>query len=202
MIQTQLKTLIKFGAICAAALSLAGCKDKAPSAQDQFFDNVAALCGKSFAGKLVSTDAVDADFISAAMVMHVRDCSDREIRIPFHVDGNRSRTWIISRTDVGLRLKHDHRHEDGHEDAVTMYGGDTDSAGTALRQDFPVDQFSIDMFNREGLTVSVTNIWSVIVKPGQSYTYQLAREGRDFRVEFDLTQPVNTPPPAWGHDGH
>lgn len=198
-----MQTLLKNGAICVAAtLSLVGCKDKAMSAQDQFFDNVSALCGKSYAGKLVSNDAVDADFKTASMVMHVRDCSDREIRIPFHVDENRSRTWIITRTDTGLRLKHDHRHEDGHEDEVTMYGGDTDSAGTALRQDFPVDEFSILMFNRTRLNASVTNIWSVIIEPGQSYSYQMAREGRTFRVEFDLTQPVNTPPPAWGHDKH
>ena len=38
------------------------------------------------------------------MVMHVRECSDERVAIPFHVklDGewDRSRTWLITRTDT------------------------------------------------------------------------------------------------------
>ena len=30
--------------------------------------------------------------------MHVRDCSERELRIPFHVGDDRSRTWVVTRT--------------------------------------------------------------------------------------------------------
>src|SRR3546814_4385617 len=55
-----------------------------------------------------------------AMVMHIRHCTNDRIEIPFHIDGlgpnggwDRSRTWIVSRTGAGLRLKHDHRHADG-----------------------------------------------------------------------------------------
>ncbi len=66
---------------------------------------------------------------AATLVMHVRECSDAEIRIPFFVDDDRSRTWVLSRTDTGLGLKHDHRHEDGTEDSVTQYGGDTAHTG-------------------------------------------------------------------------
>lgn len=190
--------LFKSVAALTLALPLISACSAQPDPQDAFFDALSTLCGKSYSGALVSNDAVDADFKTATMVMHVRDCSAREIRIPFHVDENRSRTWIITRTGDGLRLKHDHRHEDGSDDAVTMYGGDTAAAGTAARQDFPVDQFSIDMFNREGLTASVTNIWSVGVIPGETFAYQMARENRVFRVEFDLSQEVETPPAAWG----
>ena len=75
--------------------------------------------------------------------------------------------------------------------------------------DFPVDQYSIDMFEREGLTASVTNVWTVEVDPqgadDAAFAYQLRRtvengapEDRFFRVEFDLTQPVEAPPAAWG----
>ena len=56
-----------------------------------------------------------------------------ELRVPFHV-GDNLRTWILTRTDSGLRLKHDHRHEDGSDDPVTMYGSDTATPGTAARQ--------------------------------------------------------------------
>jgi len=160
------------------------------SAQDAFFANLTALCGQSFDGQ-VEVDvpaAPDNDaFAGKALVMHVRDCSDSEIRIPFHVGEDHSRTWIVTRTGEGLRLKHDHRHEDGTPDAVTMYGGDTADEGTANRQEFPVDAESIAMFEQEGLDASVTNTWAIEVVPGEHYTYELARPGgRLFRVRFDL----------------
>ncbi len=184
----------------AAALTLAACTPPTPAAspQDAFFANLTALCGQSYAGRVVSTDAADADMAGQALVMHVRDCSDSEIRIPFNVGENRSRTWVITRTDTGLRLKHDHRHEDGAEDAVTQYGGDTASEGTATRQEFPVDQFSQDLFVANNIPQSVTNIWAVEVNPGATFAYELRRENRHFRVEFDLSAPVAAPPPPWG----
>lgn len=133
------------------------------------------------------------------MVMHVRECSDREIRIPFHVGDDHSRTWVISKQAEGLRLKHDHRHEDGSEDAVTQYGGDTAGEGTATRQSFPVDAVSIEMFEREGLTASVVNVWSVEVDEGL-FAYELTRPNRLFRVEFDTATPVTLPPAPWGYE--
>ena len=188
--------------LLASAITLVACgeqTEQTPTSADQFFENFSSICGKSFAGNLVSSDEVDADFAGMAMVMHVRDCSENEIRIPFHVEDNRSRTWIISRTSTGLRLKHDHRHEDGEEDVVTMYGGDTATPGTENRQEFPADEFSKQLFTREGLDVSVDNVWAVEIHPGETYAYELRRPNRFFRVEFDLKEPIETPPPAWGH---
>ncbi len=170
---------------------------KQASAQQQFFDAIASRCGQSFAGRLVSTDAADADMANVPMVMHISKCSANEIRIPFHVGDNRSRTWVLTRTRRGLRLKHDHRHEDGSEDAITQYGGDTVSEGTPTRQEFPVDAESIGLFTINGMQVSNTNIWAVEVD-AERFAYELSREGRLFRVEFDLTHPVATPLPAWG----
>lgn len=167
------------------------------SAQQQFFDAIASHCGKSYAGKLVSTDAADADMVDKPMIMHVSTCSTNEIRIPFHVGDNRSRTWVLSRTDNGLRLKHDHRHEDGGEDAITQYGGDTVAEGSATRQEFPVDAESIALFNANDMQVSTTNVWAIDIDP-EHFAYELKREGRWFRVEFDLAHAVATPAPAWG----
>ena len=178
-------------------LGLMACQPKAKSAQETFFDKLSEHCGKSYAGKLVSKDEADADFVGKPMVMHVRECSDTTLRIPFHVDEDHSRTWVISKTDKGLRLKHDHRHKDGSEDAVTQYGGDTIYDGAVSRQVFPVDQFSIDMFEREGLTASVVNIWAVEIN-NSTFAYELSRPNRHFRVEFDVTKPVETPPAPWG----
>lgn len=122
--------------------------------------------------------------------MHVRDCSAEEIRIPFWVGEDRSRTWVITRTETGLRLKHDHRDPDGTTHTLHWYGGDTANEGTATRQEFPVDQESIDLFNKNDAAVSTTNVWAVEVNPDQTYVYELKRENRHMRVEFDVTKPV------------
>lgn len=183
-------------ALCASCAST-----PAPSPQDAFFARLQALCGQSFAGRVaVDTPAPAGEdpFRDGPLVMHVRECTRDEIRIPFHVGADRSRTWVVTRTPQGLRLKHDHRHEDGTEDALTQYGGDTASAGTANRQEFPVDAFSKTMFSAQGRAVSNTNTWAMEVDPGRVFVYELARPQRLFRVEFDLTKPVPAPPAPWG----
>ncbi len=130
--------------------------------------------------------------------MHVRECTPRQVRVPFHVGDDHSRTWVITRTDDGLRLKHDHRHADGSPDVLTMYGGDTTTPGTPVRQEFPVDAESRALFEREGREASMSNVWAIELEPGRRYVYELKRPGRLFRVEFDLTNPVPLPPPPWG----
>ena len=186
--------------ISAFALALCGCAavPRAEGPQQQFHARLRALCDHSYAGRVTTGDAADREMASSRLVMHVSACTAEEIRIPFHVGDDRSRTWVISRTATGLRLKHDHRHADGSEDALTQYGGDTISPGTAGRQEFPADEYSRDLFVRGNIPQSVTNVWAVEIEPGRAFTYELRRPGRHFRVEFDLTRPVATPPPAWG----
>ncbi|MDP3852676.1 hypothetical protein [Phenylobacterium sp.] len=169
-----------------ALLVLIATPAQAQTPQAAFFDRLSALCGKSFAGKVVTNDPADAAFAGKPLVMHVKTCTPDEVRIPFHVGEDQSRTWVVTRTTTGLRLKHDHRHEDGTQDAVSQYGGDTTAPGTASRQEFPVDQVSKDLFVRENRAVSVTNVWAMEVEPGQVFAYELRRPGRHFRVEFDL----------------
>lgn len=186
----------------AAAGQAAGAESLAPA--DAFMARLAEHCGQAFAGRIV-TDVPPAEgedpFAGKALVMHVRECSADELKVPFHVGDDHSRTWVITRTDTGLRLKHDHRHADGSPDAVTLYGGDTDGAGTAVRQSFPVDAESVEMFGREGLKASIQNTWAMEIEPGQRFLYELSRPGgRLFQVEFDLSQPVDTPPAPWGHE--
>ena len=184
------------------ALALAGCATVPPSQPaDAFMAAIARHCGKAYEGRVVTTDPADKDFAGKRLVMHVRDCRPGEIRIPFHVGEDRSRTWVLTRILTGLRLKHDHRHEDGSSDVLTMYGGDTATPGTASRQEFPVDAESIALFRREKREASVTNVWAMEVHRDM-FAYELRRPpipgGRFFRVEFDLTRPVPAPPPPWG----
>lgn len=168
---------------------------------DAFMAALASHCGQAFAGevRVDVPESPDNAFAGKAMVMHVRECREGEIRIPFHVGDDRSRTWVITRTATGLRLKHDHRHADGSPDESTMYGGDTARAGTAVRQEFPVDAESVAMFGKLGMPASVTNIWAIEIVPGQQFVYELSRPGgRLFQVEFDLSRPVPAPPAPWG----
>ena len=163
---------------------------------DAFMDALRVHCGNAYEGRVVSTDAADADFASEILILHVRDCNPEAIRAPFHVGGDRSRTWVFTRTENGVRLKHDHRHEDGSEDAVTQYGGDSAIIEDG-RAEFPADQYSIDLFRREGLDQSVANVWAVEISDDQ-FAYELSRENRFFRAEFDLTKPAQIPPAPWG----
>lgn len=198
-----MKRIVTTAKSLAVSLALSACAsapDPTPAPQDAFFARLTALCGQAFAGQVTTRDPRDEAFASQPLVMHVRECGEREIRIPFHVGEDRSRTWVITRTDSGLRLKHDHRHEDGTEDVLTQYGGDTATTGSAERQDFPADAFSRDLFVANGIPQSVDNVWAVEVRPGDAFAYELRRPDRHFRVAFDLTQPVAPPPPPWGHE--
>lgn len=190
-------------------LVLAGCAGTpagtAPTsaAADDFLDRLRNYCGQAFEGRIIANQPVSTTpdpFEGKRLVMHVRECGDDVLRVPFHVGDDHSRTWVLTRTSDGLRLKHDHRHQDGSDDAVTMYGGDTASAGSAARQEFPVDAESIATFQREGLTASVTNVWAMEIHPQSRFVYELARPGRLFQVEFDLSRAVPAPPAPWGSD--
>lgn len=194
-------------AFAIAASACASTAPTAPTAQapaDGFLAAIARHCGQAYAGRIVANEprptTPDA-FEGKALVMHVRGCDApvQGLRIPFHVGDDHSRTWVLTRTTGGLRLKHDHRHADGSPDAVTLYGGDTADAGTVVRQVFPVDAESRALFQREGLNASLQNAWAMEIEPGERFVYELRRPGgRLFRVEFDLTRPVPLPPAPWG----
>ena len=168
------------------------------ASHNAFFDLINRHCGKAFAGKIaVDNDPSDA-FTNKALIMHVRKCSSRELQIPFHVGDDASRTWIITKTGSGLSLKHDHRHQDGSYDKLTMYGGHTQDAGWANVQSFPADQYTKELFVEQGLPQSNENIWQMFVYP-DSFSYRLIRHGREFKVDFDLTTPVTPPSAPWGY---
>lgn len=176
-----------------------GCSERpaplAATPQDAFWLNLSSECGQAFAGRLTDGNDTDSLMRQSDLVMHVRSCTDSVIRVPFHVGTDRSRTWVFTRTADGLRLKHDHRHEDGSEDAVTQYGGDTRNVGTATSQAFPADAETATI-----VPTAATNVWTVEIVPGERFVYALRREGTDrfVRVEFDLTTPIDTPPAPWG----
>jgi hypothetical protein len=82
-------------------------------------------------------------------------------------------------------LKHRHAHGET-EDALSNYGGDTQTPGSAARQDFPADAESKSMFLAQNRAVSVDNVWALELTPGTDFAYSLRRPNRFVRVAFDL----------------
>lgn len=166
---------------------------------DTFWTQLQALCGNAYAGLLIVEPDGEAGFAGQDLVMHVRECREDRIRIPFFVGEDRSRTWVLTRVEVDgeprLELKHDHRHADGSEDEVTMYGGATTNLGLNTQQVFPADQHT-----REIIEPAHANVWRIELLPGDRFSYHLRRLGteRVFRVDFDLAETIETPEAPWG----
>lgn len=157
-------------------------------AQRDFFKNMKKLCGQKFEG---ATDFPTGDpahpLAGKRLVMHVETCGEREIRIPFRVGDDRSRTWVLTMTNAGLLFKHDHRHEDGTPDRVTNYGGLASNGGTAREQRFPADAFTSAL-----IPEARTNVWTMrIDKDQRRFMYYLERDGAArYRAYFDLAKPL------------
>jgi hypothetical protein len=168
--------------------------------QDTFWENMARQCGQAFPGRLAQ-NRPDRDMLTGdeVLIAHWVRCDDATLHIAFHVgrDGgtswDRSRTWVLTRDDEGLELRHDHRLPDGAEDeGNTWYGGRTVDDGSPSTQWFLLDE-------RRAEDGSVLG-WRLEISPGERYTYGTIR-GDDYtwRLDFDLSEPVPAPPPAWGH---
>jgi hypothetical protein len=168
---------------------------KTNSTQEKFWQSLQGLCGNAYKGTVVSAPANDTTFKDKILLMHVRSCEPTVIRIPFFVGENRSRTWVFTKTEKVLSLKHDHRHKDGTADSITQYGGQTANSGMETLQMFPADQETTNL-----LPAAATNVWWVEVVPGKYFTYNLRRIGTDrlFSIRFDLSAPVDKPEGPWG----
>jgi len=182
---TSLMLLAVFPAAAAAS----------PDPSGAFWSAVSGLCGQAFEGELIESPEGEDDFVGKRLVMHVRECSDDVIRIPFMVGDDRSRTWVLTRQAGRIELKHDHRHEDGSHDEVTMYGGRATNTVTAGAQYFPADQQT-----RALIEPAFSNVWTMRVAPDKTFTYGLWRLGtpRVFRIDFHLGEAIEPPPAPWG----
>ena len=155
--------------------------------QGAFFTRLRELCGQRFAGRGVFSSTPDDPMMRARLVMHVAECSSEEIRVPFLVDDDRSRTWVITLHPGALQLKHDHRHADGTPDEITMYGGWAAAGGSGYRQQFPADSQTAAL-----VPAAAANVWTLeIDERAAQFIYDLQRDGRPrFRAVFDLGKPL------------
>jgi hypothetical protein len=164
---------------------------------DTFWDNMKQLCGLAFEGRVEHAPTGDTVFSDQVIQIHVGRCDDNKIFVHLHVGDDRSRTWVLTREDGRLLLKHDHRHKDGTEDILSQYGGWTSNTGMSTTQVFPADQFTVSI-----LPAASANVWWFELISGQYLTYNLRRLNTDrfFSLRFDLSKTVDTPPNAWGWD--
>lgn len=152
-----------------------------------FINSLSAYCGNAYGGKVIfPADGTD-PFAGEELVMHVQSCSDSLVMIPFTVGEDKSRTWVIRKTPEGLQLKHDHRHEDGTPDEVTMYGGTSTSSDDNLTQQFPADAHTAQL-----IPAAATNEWTLAISPdGKTFSYILKRDNKmRFQADFNLTEPL------------
>lgn len=162
---------------------LTGCQTATPEAgpQQQFFSGVSALCGARFEGQSTFPEDPGDAFRGKRLVAIIEDCGKDQIRIPFRVGDDHSRTWILSRVGGGIELKHDHRHADGTPDEVTLYGGTTNQAGSELAQSFPADDYTAQL-----IPEAATNEWFITLSAdGEELIYYLERHGKPrFKAEL------------------
>lgn len=165
-----------------------------------FFAAMSQQCGNAYQGSLTTAPPGD-DMITFedVLVVHFRECSDDVLKLPFHIqtvangEWNRSRTWIYTKHEDGLELRHDHRKPDGSEDDVTMYGG----------LQYGVNESNVQIFQSLPRTeeTGIFRGWRVEIDPGVRYTYGTIRGDEwSWRIDFDLTSPIEAPPAPWGHE--
>ncbi len=141
---------------------------------ESFFNHLSDLCGSTFQGYSSFPDDPDHDFYGKLLIATVETCTDSEIRIPFSVGNDTSRTWIITKNPNSLTLKHDHRHADGTPDEITNYGGTTNTSGSEYSQAFPADPFTAKL-----IPAAATNVWTITLSNDKKHlTYDLQRNNQ------------------------
>ncbi|WP_420573506.1 hypothetical protein [Kordia sp.] len=183
----KLKIVILFCCVSLTALS----QEITPA--KKFWNSLQSHCGKAYEG-ILELPKEDKDFGGKKLVMHVRKCTENEIKIPFFVGEDKSRTWILSYKNDRITLKHDHRHKDGSEDKINFYGGTASNTGKADIQVFPADAKTQKM-----IPAAATNVWWITIDESR-FTYNLRRLGTDrvFKVVMDLTKTIQKPSTPWG----
>jgi hypothetical protein len=155
----------------------------------RFLANYQDYCGYAYEGESSLVELGDDHPLeNAELLMILQHCLEDEVRIPFHVNDDRSRTWVVRRVGDGrLHLSHDHRYPDGTEHVANMYGGYSDGEGDVHTVYFPADQATIaERPSRE------INRWAKSFDhSAQRYYYRLyLRDTLRYEAVFDLSRPL------------
>ncbi len=183
----KLTPMLFLCSILFAAPTSAG-TEASSSPSDDLFSVLVSLCGKVFSGEMTfPEDGLDA-FAGKKLVAKIEQCSDTEVRVPFHVGEDESRTWVFTKLSTNetsqIELKHDHRHKDGTPDEVTMYGGMSkttrlSSFDQSLERALYQQSFPADKYTQQLIPEASTNIWTVSINQSlDTLTYYLSRHGK------------------------
>lgn len=167
-------------------LKFASVSESQADTQRAFFENLKRMCGQRFEGETQFPQNADHPLAGKRLIMSVESCGEGELRLPFHVGKDKSRTWILTLTEKGLLFKHDHRHADGTPDKITMYGGWAAPGGTPYLQRFPADAETAKL-----IPEAATNVWTLrIIPEKQQFTYYLERHDQlRYSALFNLKAP-------------
>lgn len=149
--------------------------------------------GNYYEGTILAGGKEGDGFTGQRLLMHVMSYTDSEVKVPFFVGENKSRTWIFSWSNNLVTLKHDHRKSNGSPDEITFYGGTATNEGKHNMQMFPADAETEQLID-----YAAYNVWWVTIDETK-FSYNLRRIGseRVFSVEFDLTKPVRSDFKPW-----
>ena len=163
-----------------------------------FWDNVQQLCGNAYRGELADATPYYHGSAADRIVIHVRNCTETLTHISLHMDDDHSRNLMLTKASGTLRLKHDHRNEDGTEEQITQYGGDAPSPGLETRQIFRADEHTADILPQRS-----DNFWFLDMMDDETFAYGVhwPKYGHSIRLEFDITETVEAPPAPWGYEG-
>lgn len=173
-----------FSLMTVALLAL-GCSDSSSrreaAPQAEFWEGMQSLCGQDLAGQVYEIPAGEEDF--AGVVLSVSRCSRSKIEADLSVNGRIREIWSIRRTRSSLVLEH--RDYALGEDKVLIYGGTTESRGTAAAQTFPANEAT-----RSLLEAFQTNVWTLRFLKGRHLVYRLDRAEKSpfFELRFDLPE--------------
>lgn len=164
--------------IIMASILLSSCTHSSTINSDQqsaFFHNLTSMCGQQFEGLMTFPIEGQDSFAGKKLVAKFDSCSDTQVKVPFSVGEDHSRTWIISKLENTLELKHDHRHKDGTPDEINLYGGNTQGHGSEHSQSFFADQHT-----KTVIPAASTNVWTMSFNTDRTeLTYHLERHQKD-----------------------
>lgn len=155
------------------------------SPETEFWGRLTALCGKSYAGELLTSDEQDAAFRDRELSISVSSCKQKKVVVDFFNSGEAVGHWELTKHRNQIELRHIHEGA-----ALTGYGGFSTDNSSGLRMNFPADDTTKDLFDAEGIPVSKQNIWAINIYPGSYFQYELTRPGREFIVEFHTNNPL------------
>ena len=168
-----------------------------PPEQLAFWEALEEHCGNAYAGEVDDhTHYYEGSAGYEEILAHFVECEEERLHMSMHMNGDRSRNWILTREGGTIYLRHDHRNEDGSREEFTDYGGPAALPGLEHRQIFLADEHTAELYPERH-----DNFWFMDLVDDDTFAYGVhwPEHGHSIRIHFDLSETVETPPNPWGY---